>query len=131
MEKLAITTNSNKEMLDITAKLSQFINKNKWLDGLLIAFVPHTTAAVTINENADPDVEKDILQHLQSLIPKNSGFNHAEGNSDAHIMTSLFGSSVQIIIENGIMQLGTWQSVFFCEFDGPRNRQLFLEFMKK
>jgi secondary thiamine-phosphate synthase enzyme len=96
------------------------------MDGLLIAFVPHTTAGITINENADPAVKSDILASLEKAIPFNDNYRHLEGNSAAHIKATLVGSSVQVIVEGGQLKLGTWQSVFFAEFDGPRRRNLWI-----
>jgi len=129
MEILKVKTRENKEMIDITKDVAEIIRDKKWLDGIVTVFIPHTTAAVTINENADRDVVRDILSHVQKLVPRNGDFHHAEGNSDAHILASFFGSSVQVILVNGKIQLGTWQSIYFCEFDGGRNRSVYLEFV--
>ncbi len=96
-------------------------------EGVITVFSPHTTTAVTINENADPEVPRDILNKLEELIPQRDNFSHMEGNSDAHIKASLLGSSVRVIIKNGQLLLGTWQSIFFCEFDGPRTRNFYLQ----
>ncbi len=131
METLEISTDKNKQMVNLDHKIKAILQEQGWRNGVLTVFVPHTTAGVTINENADPDVEKDILSFCQNLVPRNWGFDHAEGNSDAHILSSFFGSSLQVIVENGIMVLGTWQSIFFCEFDGPRKRKILLEFTEK
>jgi len=122
-ETMMIRSHSPVEMIDITAKIRQVVNHSGIRDGICVIFVPHTTAAVTINENADPDVQKDMITHLNEVIPRRPSFRHAEGNSDAHIKVSLTGSSETIFVEGGELDLGTWQSVFFCEFDGPRNRQ--------
>lgn len=125
--KKTIKTNSRNEFLDITSEIQKEL-KNKNIDsGIAVVFVPHTTAGVTINENADPDVKKDILKFMKDKVPNNYGFDHMEGNSDSHIKSSLFGPSISLIIENGSLVLGTWQSVYFCEFDGPRNRKYFLK----
>jgi secondary thiamine-phosphate synthase enzyme len=125
--KKTIKTNSRNEFLDITSEIQQEL-KNKNIDsGIVVVFVPHTTAGVTINENADPDVKKDILRFMKDKVPNNYGFDHMEGNSDSHIKSSLFGPSISLIIEKGSLVLGTWQSVYFCEFDGPRNRKYFLK----
>ncbi len=97
-------------------------------EGVITVFSPHTTTAVTINENADPDVPRDILRKLEELIPQRDNFSHMEGNSDAHIKASLFGSSVRVIVKDDNLLLGTWQSIFFCEFDGPRTRNFYLQF---
>lgn len=131
MLEIALESSANKEMIDITMQVERKLREEALENGVLTLFVPHTTAALTINENADPDVQKDILGYIQKLVPKNSGFSHAEGNSDAHILTSFFGSSLQVIVENGSLILGTWQSIFFCEFDGPRKRKVFFEFISK
>jgi secondary thiamine-phosphate synthase enzyme len=123
-----ITTSAQTEFIDITGLIAEAAKKNKWADGILYAYVPHTTAGVTINENADPSVQADILYALNKLAPNKSSYQHSEGNSDAHIKTSLIGSSVTIIAENGHLILGRWQGVFFCEFDGPRQREIYLSF---
>ncbi len=122
-----IRTNARQEMIDITSMVQKAVSEVGVTDGIAICFVPHTTAAVTINENADPDVRRDILDKLSREIPQQDGYHHAEGNSDAHLKTSLVGSSEHILIENGNLILGTWQSVFFCEFDGPRMRKLIIK----
>ena len=122
-----IRTGSRQEMIDITSLIEKAVSEAGVVDGIAICFVPHTTAAVTINENADPDVRRDILYKLSREIPQQDGYHHAEGNSDAHLKTSLVGSSEQILIENGSLVLGTWQSVFFCEFDGPRTRKVIIK----
>jgi secondary thiamine-phosphate synthase enzyme len=114
-------------MLDITHQIQKAVTDSKVRNGICCIFVPHTTAAVTINENADPNVPKDILIKLENLIPPDDRYRHTEGNSDAHIKTSLVGSSETIIVEDGKLVLGTWQSVFFCEFDGPRNRKFLVK----
>jgi secondary thiamine-phosphate synthase enzyme len=98
---------------------------------MLIVYVPHTTAAVTINENADPDVKHDMLLKLSQMIPKDqAGYKHAEGNSDSHVKTALVGNNVTVLIENGRLQLGQWQGIYFCEFDGPRERQMYIKAVK-
>jgi secondary thiamine-phosphate synthase enzyme len=122
-----IRTNARQEMIDITSMVQKAVSEAGVTDGIAICFVPHTTAAVTINENADPDVRRDILDKLSREIPQQDGYHHAEGNSDAHLKTSLVGSSEHILIENGNLILGIWQSVFFCEFDGPRTRNLIIK----
>ncbi len=127
MMTLSISTGSRREMKDVTAKLNRLVAEAKVKEGLLVAYVPHTTAGITINENADPDVPRDILAHLEKLVPPDGPYRHAEGNSDAHIQAGLIGSSVTLIVDDTRLVLGTWQSVFFCEFDGPRNRKLQVE----
>lgn len=124
-----ITLNSTKreEMIDITQQLQELVEQKGFKNGLLMVFVPHTTAAITINENADPLVAHDILLGLRKLVPQNNPeYRHSEGNSDAHIKASLVGSSVTIMVENGKLLLGTWQGVFFLEFDGPRLRKAYV-----
>jgi len=104
--------------------VKDFVEQSGVREGLCVVFVPHTTAGVTINECADPDAVTDILNHLEKMVPRDAGFRHAEGNSDAHIKSSMVGSSVTIFIQGGRLLLGTWQAIFFAEFDGPRNRQV-------
>jgi secondary thiamine-phosphate synthase enzyme len=127
MEKISISTPDQTIMLDITSKISELVTKNGINNGICHVFVPHTTAGLTINENADPDVRVDIIKELNSIVPFNDNYKHSEGNSAAHIKASLVGSSENIIIENGRLQLGTWQGIFFCEFDGPRRRQVWVK----
>ncbi|MFA6281914.1 MAG: secondary thiamine-phosphate synthase enzyme YjbQ [Candidatus Omnitrophota bacterium] len=127
MNKISINTTKRTEFIDITAKVEKVVKDSKIKDGLCIVFCPHTTAALTINENADPSVQKDIIKHLEELVPANKGYSHSEGNSDAHIKASLLGSSLNIIIEDGNLALGTWQGIYFCEFDGPRDRQVWVK----
>jgi secondary thiamine-phosphate synthase enzyme len=110
-------------MLEITDAVARVVAENNVHDGMVIVYVPHTTAAVTINENADPDVKHDLLQKLETMIPKQEPYyQHGEGNSDSHVKTSLVGNSVTVLIERGKLVLGTWQGIQFCEFDGPRSR---------
>ncbi len=122
--KIDVKTSGRTQMIDITSKIRQVIRESGVKDGLVHIFSLHTTAAVTINENADPAVETDILKTINKVVPWDDHFEHMEGNSAAHIKVSLFGPSETVPIENGAMVLGTWQSVFFCEFDGPRNRRV-------
>lgn len=124
MKKLTITTRSRSDMIDISGEIGLAIRESGVKDGLCHVFVPHTTAAVTINENADPDVPRDILMELDKIIPESDHYSHLEGNSAAHIKASLMGSSETIFVEDGSLLLGRWQSVFFCEFDGPRTRRV-------
>ena len=115
-------------MVDITSQVQSAVDKVGINDGQVTVYCPHTTAAITINENADPDVTHDILMTLEELFPKNrKGYRHSEGNSDSHVKSSLVGCSENILIENGRLILGTWQGVFFCEFDGPRSRKVILQ----
>lgn len=112
-------------MIDVTQRIETLVYQKNVRDGFVIIHNPHTTAAVTINENADPDVQHDLLKKLDALVPKNENFyQHAEGNSDSHVKTALVGNSVTVLIQNGKLVLGRWQGIFFCEFDGPRQRQL-------
>lgn len=127
MQILEIETTSHTEMIDITAEIAAAISKNNVKSGVCTIFVPHTTAGITINENADPSVRKDFINVFEKLIPKYERYSHAEGNSPAHIKSSIFGPSLNIIIEDGKLMLGTWQGIFFCEFDGPRNRKIYLQ----
>jgi secondary thiamine-phosphate synthase enzyme len=128
LEKLTVRTSKRSEMLDVTDRLERFVRTQNVLDGMLIAYVPHTTAAVTINENADPDVRHDMLRKLETLIPKDEAYyRHGEGNSDSHVKTSLIGNSATVLIERGRLVLGRWQGVYFCEFDGPRERELMVK----
>lgn len=117
-----IVTSRREEMVDITPMVADLVRNLS--QAVITVFVPHTTAAVTINENADPDVQTDILGWLRRAVPQDPAFRHAEGNSDAHIKAMLVGSSVQVPLFSGKLLLGTWQSIYFCEFDGPRQRQV-------
>jgi secondary thiamine-phosphate synthase enzyme len=124
MTLLTIRTTARCEMIDITERVAEAIREIGIKNGICHLFVPHTTAAVTINENADPDVQRDILAALDRIIPLADRYRHAEGNAAAHVKASLFGVSQTIFIEEGRPVLGTWQSIFFCEFDGPRTRKI-------
>ncbi len=129
MEEIKIKTNLKNEMIDISQKLENCIEKNNWESGILYLNVMHTTAALTINENADPHVKIDLINALEKLIP-DINFLHMEGNSDAHIKSSLLGTSLTVPVSNKKLVLGVWQGIYFCEFDGPRNRKVMLNFMK-
>ena len=124
MTSFTLRTTARCEMIDITDRLAALVKESGIRDGSCLVFVPHTTAAVTINENADPDVPLDILATVDRIIPFSDHYQHAEGNAAAHIKASLFGASQTIFIESGRLVLGRWQSIFFCEFDGPRTRQV-------
>jgi secondary thiamine-phosphate synthase enzyme len=126
-QELTIRTHSRTEFLDITAQIQKLIREHKVENGLLVLFVPHTTAAVTINENADPSVQQDILVELNRLIPLAGSYQHREGNSAAHIKSTVIGPSQTLLIESGRLALGTWQGLFFCEFDGPRTRKVWVK----
>ena len=127
MDSIKIKSASRTELIDITALIQKHIEDKGLKDGIVTVYVPHTTAGITINEGADPAVKSDILKVLNDVIPWQFGYQHMEGNSPAHIKTSLVGSSVQIIVENSRLLLGTWQRVFFCEFDGPRARKVWIK----
>lgn len=122
-----VKTRSRIEMVDITSSVQKEISKSKTSNGTCHVYVPHTTAGITINEGADPAVCKDIMDKLNELVPANAGYRHMEGNADSHIKASLMGSSVFVVVENGHLVLGTWQKIFFCEFDGPRSRRAYVE----
>jgi secondary thiamine-phosphate synthase enzyme len=127
-ESFNISTRSRSQMIDITSKVQSFVSESGIADGDVIVYCPHTTAAVTINENADASVQHDILLTLEDLLPqRRSGYRHSEGNSDAHCKSSLVGCSEQLLVKNGHLQLGTWQGVYFCEFDGPRSRHVIVQ----
>ena len=124
MTVVTVQTSARCEMIDITGRVAALVRTSGIRQGFCTVFVPHTTAAVTINENADPDVPRDILATLDRIVPLSGGYRHAEGNSAAHIKASLFGASQTVMIEDGTLVLGTWQSLFLCEFDGPRTRKV-------
>lgn len=130
MYTISLRTPSRTSMVDITAKVQEVVAKSGVKSGICMVFVPHTTAGVTINENADPDVVSDIIMQVNRTIPFESDYEHSEGNSAAHIKASLFGFSEQLIIENGRLVLGTWQGIYFCEFDGPRSRQVHVKLIE-
>lgn len=124
MQTVEVRSRSRVEFIDVTSKVRDAITKSGVRDGIAVVFVTHTTAAVTINEAADPAVPSDIINKLSQLVPRNGSYQHTEGNSDAHIKSSLVGCSVNLVVVQGSPVLGTWQGVFLCEFDGPRNRKL-------
>ena len=126
MKKIKVQTSSRTEMVDITNEVQKYVSGEKIENGLILVFVPHTTAGITINEGADPSVQHDILTCLNDLVPNNARFHHNEGNSDAHIKASLIGSSISLLVMDGILKLGTWQHIFFFEGDGPRTRHFFI-----
>ena len=120
-----VNTKKRSEFVDITADVERLVKGSEVSDGDVIVYCTHTTAAITINENADPTVVDDVLLTLEELIPKNrQGYRHNEGNSDAHVKSSMFGCSEQVLIKDGLLVLGTWQGLYFCEFDGPRSRNI-------
>ena len=126
---LNVKSRQRNELIDITQRVEDVLKETGIKSGVCYVYVPHTTAGVTINEGADPSVQHDILSTLSGLIPHEDGYHHAEGNSDAHIKSSLMGASQYVLIDEGKLMLGTWQSVFFCEFDGPRHRRVALKFI--
>ncbi len=126
-QEITVRTDSRNQLIDITHKIQKLVDDSDINDGMVVIFVPHTTAAITINENADPSVKSDFLSYLERLIPRESGFRHSEGNSDAHIKASLVGSEVTVFISAGRLDLGTWQGIYFCEFDGPRSRRIIVK----
>jgi secondary thiamine-phosphate synthase enzyme len=130
MQTFQVKTSSRTEMIDITRSVQEAVKKSKVVDGICMIFVPHTTAAVTINENADPSVSHDILMELNKIVPFEDHYRHTEGNSPAHIKASLVGPSLTVLIESGKIILGTWQGIFFCEFDGPRNRKVYIKVIR-
>lgn len=129
METIEVQSIRRTEAIEITERVAEIVKKSMVKEGICIIFVPHTTAAVTINENADSCVMKDLMSHLEKLVPQNASFTHLEGNSHAHIKASIIGSDRKVIIENGALKLGTWQGIFFLEFDGPRKREVFIEIL--
>ena len=126
---LNVNTSQHTQMVDITAKVQKAVTESGVRDGICTVFIPHTTAAVTINENSDPDVVRDFTMEINKIVPWEDGYHHYEGNSAAHLKSSMIGFSEQVIIDNGRLVLGTWQAVYFCEFDGPRNRKVFVKIM--
>ncbi len=126
-EVLDVRTKKRVEFIDITSRVERIVQVKGIQEGVCLVFCPHTTAGLTINENADPSVKSDITNHLEQLVPYGENYSHAEGNADSHIKTSLMGPEITLIIENSRLVLGTWQSVYLCEFDGPRTRSVFLK----
>ena len=130
VQTLQVRTSSKTELIDITRSVQGAIQKSGAKEGICHIYVPHTTAGITINENADPSVLEDILMQLNKIVPSQDRYRHMEGNSPAHIKASLVGSSQVVFIEAGKLVLGTWQGIFFCEFDGPRSRQVYVKVIK-
>lgn len=129
MRELKVVSRKRNEMIDITSDIQSIVNEEKTQKGHVIVYIPHTTAGITINEGADPSVQRDIIETLKRLLPVSGDYHHMEGNSDAHIKASLLGSSVTVLIENNRLVLGTWQHIFFFEGDGPRHRRVFVDIM--
>jgi secondary thiamine-phosphate synthase enzyme len=130
LKSFSVPTSSTCEFIDITSEVQMLITESNIKNGIVTVYVAHTTAGITINENADPDVKRDILNHLNKMIPQKGDYRHAEGNSPAHIKTSLMGSSASVIINEGKLMLGTWQDIYFCEFDGPRTRKVWVKIIE-
>lgn len=127
IKELSISTSNRNELVDITNKVKDIVKQSKIKEGICVVYCPHTTAAITINESADPDVQRDILVNLSKLIPENGDYQHSEGNSDSHIKSSLVGASETLIIKDNNLILGTWQNIYFAEFDGPRQRKIIIK----
>jgi len=127
MHRISVSTRRREELVDVTSSIEDAVRKAGISSGLCVLYCPHTTAAITINEGADPSVAEDMVMGLQRLIPGDWNFSHMEGNSDAHIKASLIGPSETVIVDDGKLVLGTWQRIFFCEFDGPRKRVFFVK----
>lgn len=124
-----VKSKSRTEFIDITEMVQDLVKESGIVDGVCVLYVPHTSAGITINEGADPSVQRDILHSLSRLIPHEMNYFHREGNADAHIKSTLVGASVHVIVEEGKLLLGTWQAIFFCEFDGPRHRRVAVKFI--
>jgi secondary thiamine-phosphate synthase enzyme len=126
MQEIRVSTHKDVEFVKITGQIQNAVTEAGVQDGVCFVYVPHTTAGVTINEGADPDVARDMIMEINKIVPLEDGYLHAEGNSAAHIKASLLGSSAVVFVRDGRLVLGTWQSIYFCEFDGPRNRHVFV-----
>jgi secondary thiamine-phosphate synthase enzyme len=131
MECIKIKTSKRNELIDITSEIQAIVSKSKIKEGICVVYCPHTTAGITINENADPDVKSDILNRLGAIVPENENYSHSEGNSDAHIKSALIGNNQTLIVSDGKLQLGSWGGIFFSEFDGPRQRQVLVQLIKQ
>lgn len=125
----SLRTSKKEELVDLTGKIQELVTKSGLKNGLVVIYVPHTTCGVTINENANPDVQSDLLMALKKAIPDTLPYSHLEGNSPAHVKASLVGSSQMVLVEEGRLKLGTWQGIFLCEFDGPRLRQVWIKIL--
>lgn len=129
MKKFSLETRSRTDFVKIDRQVAELVRESGLAEGVVTVFIPHTTAGITINENADPDVMADMERVLDRVVPWSGGYRHFEGNTAAHAKASMMGSSAQVIVSGGTLQLGTWQSLYFCEFDGPRTRQVWVEGM--
>ena len=130
MDSLTVKTARREQFVDITREVQEYLSSKSLQNGVLTLYCPHTTAGLTINEGADPSVVRDIMVTLERLIPRSGDYHHSEGNSDAHIKTSLMGPSLQVVVEKGRLALGTWQKIFFTEFDGPRSRKVWIKWIQ-
>jgi len=128
LKEFSIRTNRQVEFVKLTSQVQKLLDESGIQEGICHIYIPHTTAGITINEGADPDVVRDMTMELNKIVPFEDGYRHAEGNSAAHIKASMMGSSAAVMIENGKLVLGTWQAIFFCEFDGPRTRRVLVRF---
>ena len=131
IKEFGLESSKRNELIDITDEIKEIVKENRMKQGLCVVFCPHTTAAITINENADPDVKDDILMQLGKICPFDKGYKHSEGNSDAHVKSSLIGASELIVVEKGKLKLGAWQGIYFAEFDGPRSRKVIVKLLKQ
>ncbi len=131
MKVIEVSTSKREELVDITSKVMSIVTKEGWRNGILFLYVPHTTAGITINENYDPSVGDDISSNLKKLVPPGSFYKHTEGNADSHIKSTLTGQTTFIFLEDGKPGFGMWQGIFFCEFDGPRKRKVYLKFFEE
>ena len=131
VKQFSVQTSSSVQFIRIDERVNEIIRGSGVQNGICAIFVPHTTAGVTINENADPDVVRDMIMEINKIVPISDGYRHGEGNSAAHIKSSLVGPSLSVIIENGRILFGTWQSIYFCEFDGPRSRRVFIKIIEE
>lgn len=130
MKIIEISSSSKEEMIDITSKVKKIVEEEGIQNGICLIYTPHTTAGIIINENADPDVKRDILTMLKKIVPENLPYSHSEGNAPAHIKSAMIGNSRIIPLNKGSLSLGTWEGIFFCEFDGPRRRKVYVEIIK-
>lgn len=127
IEQFTLSTSNRNQLIDITDTVADYVLRSGVKSGICLVYTPHTTAAITINENADPSVKSDIIRKLADIFPQNDNYDHSEGNSDAHLKSSVIGCSQMLIIENGSLVLGTWQGIYFCEFDGRRSRKFYVK----
>jgi secondary thiamine-phosphate synthase enzyme len=127
MEKITVQTRKRNDFVEITDKIDSIVKSKNIKSGICFIFVPHTTCGLTINENADPSVKRDIMDKFEELVPENDRYSHSEGNADSHIKSTITGHSLTVFIEDGILKLGTWQGIFLCEFDGPRAREVWIK----